>query len=160
MKKILSVWAIVLATLCFVSCEKKEADEPKPQDPQEQQDPQEDPQESLEGVTVIGRVQVQRIGANCIAYMLYDDESGKAFVYPIYIAEAAEDVELGKTYTFPDDMNTVYAYWMLSDYTTHSLYSAATFKKTEVGEDKIRIDATATDMNADSWALLYDETME
>jgi hypothetical protein len=90
--------------------------------------------------------------------MLYDDESGKAFVFPLYIAESAEDVELGKTYTFPEDMNTVYAYWILSDYTTHSLYSAATFKKTELTEGMIRIDATVTDMNKDNWILLYDES--
>ncbi len=157
MKKILYL-TCVLALLCLAACEKKTADEPTPQEQQgDPQDPQ-DPQESLEGVTVIARMQVQRIGSSCIAYMLYDDESGKAFVFPLYIAESAEDVELGKTYTFPEDMNTVFAYWMLSDYTTHSLYSAATFKKTELTEGMIRIDATVTDMNKDNWILLYDES--
>ena len=151
MKKILYL-TCVLALLCLAACEKKTADEPTPQEQQE------DPQESLEGVTLIARMQVQRIGLSCIAYMLYDDESGKAFVFPLYIAESDEDVELGKTYTFPEDMNTVYAYWMLSDYTTHSLYSAATFKKTELAEGMIRIDATVTDMNKDNWILLYDES--
>ena len=131
MKKILYL-TCVLALLGLAACEKKTADEPTPQEQQE------DPQESLEGVTVIARMQVQRIGSSCIVYMLYDDESGKAFVFPLYIAESDEDVELGKTYTFPEDMNTVYAYWMLSDYTTHSLYSAATFKKTELTEGMIR----------------------
>lgn len=98
MKKILFVLTCVFTLLGLAACEKKTADEP-----------------SLEGVTLIARMQVQRIGSSCIAYMLYDDESGKAFVFPLYIAESAEDVELGKTYTFPEDMNTVYAYWMLSD---------------------------------------------
>ena len=152
MKKILFVLTCVFTLLGLAACEKKTADEPTPQEQQE------DPQESQEGVTVIARMQVQRIGLSCIAYMLYDDESGKAFVFPLYIAESDEDVELGKTYTFPEDMNTVYAYWMLSDYTTHSLYSAATFKKTELAEGMIRIDATVTDMNKDNWILLYDES--
>lgn len=152
MKKILFLLTCVITLLGMASCEKKSSEEPIPQEQQE------DPQDPLEGVTVIGRIQVQRIGLSCIAYMLYDDESGKAFVFPLYIAESDEDVELGKTYTFPDDMNTVYAYWMLSDYTTHSLYSAATFKKSELAEGMIRIDATATDMNNDSWILLYDES--
>ena len=85
------------------------------------------------------------------------DVSGKAFVFPLIIAEGQEDVEPGKTYVYPGEMDKTYAYWMLSDYTTHALYTEATFKKTVKSEDKIRIDATAADTNGDKWVLVYDE---
>ena len=93
MKKVLSI--IVLFAALFVSCEKK-----SPVDP----------------VTAIYRIQVQPMGAT-IFYMLYEDESGKGFVFPIYKAENADDVELGKLYTI-NEMNRTYTYWMLEDYVT------------------------------------------
>ena len=107
-----------------------------------------------EGATKVevARIQVQPMGTRII-YMLDDDVSGKAFVFPIIIAAGQEDVELGKTYVFPGEMDKTYAYWMLSDYTTHALYTEATFKKTLPSEDKIHIDATATDTNGDKWVL-------
>ena len=119
-----------------------------------------DPEEPVvpEGATKIevARIQVQPMGTRMF-YMLYDDVSGKGFIYPIIIAEGLEDVEPGKTYVYPGEMDKTYAYWMLSDYTTHALYTEATFKKTVKSEDKIRIDATATDTNGDKWVLVYNE---
>lgn len=104
----------------------------------------------------VQRIQLLPIGADCIGYGLYDDTSDKAFIFPIYVSDGATDVELGRTYTI-DDMNRVYTYWMLSDYSTHALFTAATFKKTEDANGKVRIDATATDTNNDEWILTYDE---
>ena len=148
MKKYL-VFLLALVLLGAVGCKGKQ-DPPDPVDPEEPEVP--------EGATKVevARIQVQPLGT-CIAYMLYDDESGKAFVFPLILAEGQEDVELGKTYVFPGEMNKAFAYWMLSDYTTHALYTEATFKKTVKSEDKIRIDATATDTNGDKWVLVYDE---
>ena len=104
--------------------------------------------------TVINRVQTQSFGT-FIAYMLYDDESGKAFVFPIYVESGAQDIEFGRLYVYPGDMHPVYAYWMLSDYTTHAMYKEATFKATQNAAGELRIEATATDENEDSWKLLY-----
>ena len=104
--------------------------------------------------TVIERIQVQPLGT-CIAYMLYEDESGKAFVFPLYVASGAQDIEYGKLYVYPGDMNPTYAYWMLSDYSTHALYTKATFKATKNEAGNLRIEATATDAHGDSWKLLY-----
>lgn len=148
MKKLFLPSAILLLTICLASCGGTKNEPEQPQQDTTAVDPDSD-------ATAIDRVQVQKIGANCIAYMLYHDDSGKAFVYPIYIAEGAEDVEEGKTYTI-DEMNKVYTYWMLSDYTTHSLFTEATFKKT-MPDGKLRIDATAKDQNGDQWKLLYKE---
>ena len=81
--------------------------------------------------TIIQRIQVQPMGS-MIAYILYEDESGKAFVFPIYVASGAQDIEYGRLYVYPGDMHQTYAYWMLSDYTTHGLYKTATFKATKM----------------------------
>ena len=135
MKKVLSI--IVLFAALFVSCEKKSPVDPVPP-------------------TAIYRIQVQPMGAT-IFYMLYEDESGKGFVFPIYKAEGAEDVELGKLYTI-NEMNRTYTYWMLEDYVTHSLYTEATFIKTKDEDGLVLIKATATDQNGDSWNLVYDES--
>ena len=105
---------------------------------------------------VVARIQVQPMGSR-IFYMLYDDESGKAFVFPLLLAEGLEDAEPGKTYVYPGDMDKTYAYWMLSDYMTHALYTEASFKKTLKSEDKMHIYATAFDTNGDKWVLAYDE---
>ena len=51
------------------------------------------------------------------------------------------------------------AFWMLSDYTTHAMNKEATFKATfkatQNAAGELRIEATATDENEDSWKLLY-----
>ena len=144
MKKVLSI--IVLFAALFVSCEKKNPVDPVPPVDPEQKD----------STTAIYRIQVQPMGAT-IFYMLYEDESGKGFVFPIYKAEGAEDVELGKLYTI-NEMNRTYTYWMLEDYVTHSLYTEATFIKTKDEDGLVLIKATATDQNGDSWNLVYDES--
>ena len=145
MKKYL-VFLWILAVLGFVGCKGGQ----NPPDPVEPEVP--------EGATkiVVARAQVEPMGTR-IFYMLYDDESGKGFVFPILLSEGQEDVEPGKTYVFPGEMDKTYAYWMLSDYTTHALYTEATFKKTIKPKDDIRIDATVTDTNGDKWVLVYDE---
>jgi len=104
---------------------------------------------------VIDRIQIQQIATDCMAYMLYHDDSGKGFVFPIYFDSAEGDVEWGRTYTYAE-MNHTYTYWMLSDYWTHALYTTATFMK-EVTDGYIYIEATASDTNGDDWELIYDE---
>lgn len=150
MRKIFSVLSIALVAFGLASCKggKSVPDEPiVPETPVAPEDAT---------LVNVARVQVQPMGT-CIAYMLFDDVSGKGFVFPLVIPSGAEDVEPGKTYVFPDEMNRTYAYWMLSDYTTHALYTEATFKKTVKADEKWRIDATATDTNGDKWVLLFDE---
>jgi len=148
MKKLLLLLAIGCMALGLVCCGGQNP--PEPEVPAEPEVP--------EGTTLIkvARVQVQPMGT-CIAYMLYDDESGKAFVYPLLLQQGEEDVEPGKTYVFPGEMNKAYAYWMLSDYTTHALYTEATFKKTLKNDTLMRIDATASDTNGDKWMLVFDQ---
>ena len=157
MKKYL-VFFLALVLLGASGCKGKQ-NPPDPVGPEEPVTPV-DPDEPVvpEGATKVevARIQVQPMGTRMF-YMLYDDVSGKAFVFPLIIAEGQEDVEPGKTYVYPGEMDKTYAYWMLSDYTTHALYTEATFKKTVKSEDKIRIDATATDTNEDKWVLVYDE---
>lgn len=157
MKKYL-VFFLAVVLLGVAGCKGKQ----NPPDPVGPEDPvvPVDPEDPVvpEGATKVevARIQVQPMGARMF-YMLYDDVSGKAFVFPLIIAEGQEDVEPGKTYVYPGEMDKTYAYWMLSDYTTHALYTEATFKKTVKSEDKIRIDATAADTNGDKWVLVYDE---
>ena len=148
MKKIITILSCALLAFGLTACKGK-----NPPDPVGPVDP-----EVPEGATKVevARIQVQPMGTRII-YMLYDDVSGKGFVFPIIIAAGREDVELGKTYVFPGEMDKTYAYWMLSDYTTHALYTEATFKKTVKSEEKIRIDATAADTNGDKWVLVYNE---
>ena len=160
MKKYL-VFLLALVLLGAVGCKGKQnpPDPVGPEDPVTPVDPT-DPDEPVvpEGATKVevARIQVQPMGTRMF-YMLYDDVSGKGFVFPIILDEGKDDVEPGKTYVYPGEMDKTYAYWMLSDYTTHALYTDATFKKTLKSEDKIRIDATATDTNGDKWVLVYDE---
>ena len=157
MKKYL-VFLLALVLLGAVGCKGKQ----NPPDPVGPEDPVTpvDPDDPVvpEGATKVevARIQVQPMGTRMF-YMLYDDVSGKGFVFPIILDEGKDDVEPGKTYVYPGEMDKTYAYWMLSDYTTHALYTEATFKKTVKSEDKIRIDATATDTNGDKWVLVYDE---
>ena len=157
MKKYL-VFLLALVLLGAVGCKGKQ----NPPDPVGPEDPVTpvDPDDPVvpEGATKVevARIQVQPMGTRMF-YMLYDDVSGKGFVFPIILDEGKDDVEPGKTYVYPGEMDKTYAYWMLSDYTTHALYTDATFKKTLKSEDKIRIDATATDTNGDKWVLVYDE---
>ena len=104
----------------------------------------------------IDRLQTQQIATDCVAYILFHDDSGKGFVFPVYVDPKDGDVEWGRVYTI-DEMNRVYTYWMLSDYWTHSVYTDATFMK-EVSDDAhIYIEATASDQNGDDWILIYDE---
>ena len=109
----------------------------------------------------VGWIQVQKLYATCISYILFDEigqPDGKGFVFPIYIAEGAEDIDLERTYVYPGpDMNSNFVMWMLSDYATHSFYTQATFVKTEDEEGYIRIEATAMDQNGDEWAIHYDQ---
>ena len=104
----------------------------------------------------VERIQIQSMGS-MIVYMLYDDPNDRVFVYPLLLQEGETDAELGKTYVYPGEMHKTYAYWMLSDYTTHALYTEATFQKTMNEAGEMRIDATATDTNGDSFVLVYDE---
>lgn len=147
MKKYLVFFLAVLAFVA-VGC-KGGQNPPEPVDPVDPDVP---------GATKIevARIQVQPMGSR-IFYMLYDDESGKGFVFPIILEDGQEDVEPDKTYVFPGDMDKTYAYWMLEDYVTHALYTEASFKKTIKPEDKIHIYATAFDTNGDKWVLVYDE---
>lgn len=150
MKKVLSILALL--ALLFVSCEKK-----TPVDPAIPVDPKDTilPFGPNDSVTFIKRIQVQPMGAT-IFYMLYEDESGKGFVFPIIIGDA-EDVESGKLYTI-DEMNRTYTYWMLEDYITHSLYTDAKFVKFKDEDGLVYIKATASDQNGDSWNFVYDES--
>ncbi|MBR0194707.1 MAG: hypothetical protein IJQ32_00475 [Paludibacteraceae bacterium] len=107
----------------------------------------------------VERIQVQSMGT-MIVYMLYDDPNSRVFVYPLLLSDGETDAVLGKTYVFPGEMNQAYAYWMLSDYTTHALYTQATFCKTDLGNGHTRIDATATDTNNDAFTLTYDESLQ
>jgi hypothetical protein len=107
----------------------------------------------------VERIQLITQIPGCIVYGLFDDPTDRVFEFPIKLAEGESDVELGRTYTL-SEMNTVYTYWMKSDYMTHALYTEATFRKTEITEDLIKIEATATDTNGDSWVLTYDESQE
>ena len=161
MKKVLSV--IALLALLFVSCEKKSPVEPVvPVDPQDTTVVPVDPRDTIlpfgpnDSIISIYRIQIQPMGTT-IAYMLYDDESGKAFVFPLNIPNSADDVEPGKLYTL-DEMNKVYAYWMLSDYTTHSLYTDAKFVKFKDEDGLVLIKAKVSDQNGDTWNLVYDES--
>ena len=104
----------------------------------------------------VERIQIQSMGSMMV-YMLYDDPNERVFVYPLLLEEGETDAVLGKTYVYPGEMHKTYAYWMLSDYTTHALYTEATFQKTENAAGEVRIEATATDTNGDSFELLYDE---
>ena len=104
----------------------------------------------------VERIQIQSMGS-MIVYMLYDDPNDRVFVYPLLLQEGETDAVAGKTYVYPGEMHRTYAYWMLSDYTTYALYTEATFVKTENATGEIRIEATATDTNGDSFELLYDE---
>ena len=104
----------------------------------------------------VERIQIQSMGT-MIVYMLYDDPNERAFVYPLLLQEGEIDAVLGKTYVYPGEMHKTFAYWMLSDYSTYALYTQATFLKTESEAGEVRIEATATDTNGDSFELLYDE---
>jgi hypothetical protein len=104
----------------------------------------------------VERIQIQSMGS-MIVYMLYDDPNMRVFVYPLLLQDGETDAELGKTYMYPGEMNMGYAYWVLSDMQTHALYTEATFVKTENAAGEIRIEATATDTNGDSFELVYDE---
>ena len=107
----------------------------------------------------VERIQVITDIPHCIVYGLYDDPTDRVFEFPIKLAEGESDVELGKTYTL-SEMNSIYTYWMKSDYMTHAMYTEATFRKTEITEGLIKIEATATDTNGDSWVLTYDESQK
>jgi hypothetical protein len=107
----------------------------------------------------VDRIQVQSMGSMMV-YMLYDDPNERVFVYPLLLQEGETDAKDGKTYVYPGEMSKTYAYWMLSDYKTHALYTEATFRMTLNETNEKRIDATATDTNGDSFELLYDETSE
>lgn len=141
MKQILSVLFAVVLAAGMVSC-KGGQNTPEPED-------------DATKVTV-NRIQVQYLGS-FIAYMLFYDEQDKVFVFPVNLSDGAKDVELGTTYVYPGDMNPTYAYWMLSDYTTHALYEEASFTKTEKSADKLLIKARVIDKNGDKWALTYEE---
>lgn len=104
----------------------------------------------------VERIQIQSMGT-MIVYMLYDDPNERAFIYPLLLQPGETDAVSGKTYVYPGEMSKTFAYWMLSDYSTHALYTEATFLKTENEAGEIRIEATATDTNGDSFELLYDE---
>ena len=107
-------------------------------------------------------IQQQSMGT-CYTYMLYADTifgseaSTRSFVFPILIESGAEDVVAGQTYVYPGEMHQTYAYWMLSDYVTHSLYTEATFCKTILPDQRTRIVATASDQRGDSFILTYEE---
>ena len=104
----------------------------------------------------VERIQIQPWSGSRIFYMLYDDPNMRVFVFPLFLAEGQTDAELGKTYVYPGEMDQIYAYWMLSDYTTYALYTHATFLMTEPEPAEMRIDATATDTNGESFVLVYD----
>ena len=103
----------------------------------------------------VERIQLITQIPGCIVYGLFDDPTDRVFEFPIYLAEGESDVVLGKTYTI-SEMNSIYTYWMKSDYMTHALYTEATFRKTENADGVMLLKATATDTNGDSWALTYD----
>ena len=143
MRKIVSILLTTLVVFGFASCEGgksvPEGDQPKQED-----------------IIQIDRVQVQPMGT-MVAYMLYEDANERVFVFPLILEDGQEDAVPGKTYVYPGEMSQTYAYWMLSDYTTHALYTEATFKKTVSGADTWHIDATATDTNGDQWKLRFDQ---
>ena len=149
MKKSVLVLNLLLAVflLSFVACKKDSKNEPGESPTSGEVTPP---------ALSISRVQMQSMGT-MIVYMLYDDPNDRVFVYPLLLSDGTTDAVSGKTYVYPGEMSQTYAYWMLSDYTTHALYTQATFCKTDLGNDKIRIDATATDTNNDAFTLTYDE---
>ncbi len=152
MRKIVSLLLTTIMVFGFASCEGgksvPECGQPTP----------EEGQTDTVGVKTIqiDRVQVQPMGT-MVAYMLYEDANERVFVFPLILEEGQEDAVPGKTYVYPGEMSPTYAYWMLSDYTTHALYTEATFKKMVSGADTWYIDATATDTNGDSWKLRFNQ---
>lgn len=143
MRKAVSILITTLLVIGFASCEGGKS---VPEGGQPEQ----------EDVIRIDRVQVQNIG-KIVAYMLYEDANERVFVFPLLSEDGQTDAVPGKTYVYPGEMSQTYAYWMLSDYTTHALYTEATFKKTVIGEDIWHIEATATDENGDEWKLKFDQ---
>ena len=72
-----------------------------------------------------------------------------------FSSDGADPVVNGTTYSL-SDMYAYYSYWYDDDY-NYADYTACSFTKTVDTEGFIKIVATATDTEGDSWNLLYDE---
>lgn len=97
-----------------------------------------------------------------IQYKLTSTDQQYRFFFSIYLPEGAEDVELGKTYSFATDMkgNTNTSYGMLLDGSfTYIDYADASFTKS-VANDLVSIVATVLDLDGNTWNLKYDEPGE
>lgn len=91
--------------------------------------------------------------SNSIEYKLFNDNY--VFFFRIYLADGLTDVELGKNYTFADDMksNTYGSYGYDSNYSFID-YADATFTKTFVsGADHVEV--AIEDVDGNFWNLTY-----
>ena len=96
---------------------------------------------------------------NAVWYSLTPDSWSPSFSFSIHIPEGMHDVELGKTYTF-DDMEHEEGYnpncWTDEEWNEYEIVEA-TFKKTRgVGFD-VHIEATAKDVEGNTFNISYDE---
>ena len=69
---------------------------------------------------------------------------------------AAEDVELGKTYTLPD-MDTDYSYGRVLATDEYFEYASASFTKTLTDDSRVKIEAEVTDAEGNVYRLHYEE---
>lgn len=69
---------------------------------------------------------------------------------------AAEDVELGKTYTL-DDMDTDYSYGRVLATDEYFEYASASFTKTLTDDSRVKIEAEVTDAEGNVYRLHYEE---
>lgn len=69
---------------------------------------------------------------------------------------AAEDVELGKTYTL-DDMDTDYSYGRVLATDESFEYASASFTKTLTDDSRVKIEAEVTDAEGNVYRLHYEE---
>lgn len=81
-------------------------------------------------------------------------ENDLYYYFSFNCTDGNDPVANGTTYSL-SDMYAYYCYW--SDDYNYSDYTACSFTKTVDAEGFIKIVATATDDNGDTWNLLYDE---
>ena len=111
------------------------------------------PEPVTTNLTMDGMASTFSESSNSIQYKLFNDDY--VFFFRIYLAEGLTDVELGKNYTFADDMksNTNSSYGYDSNYSFID-YADATFTKTFVsGADHVEV--AIEDVDGNFWNLTY-----
>lgn len=93
-----------------------------------------------------------------VDYTLNSDDNTYRFFFKIYLDEGQEDVVLGSSYNFADDMagNQNLSYGMNRTNYSFIDYAEATFVKFQDG-NKLKITATIIDIDGNTWNLAYEE---